>query len=108
MTAADNAIAFKPADAPSQEAYSWHATNWRKAIRNVRRLQARIVKAAHRCVLQWAFEMLERLAGKLARAVLRGGGGGNVTSLPDSNAPAGPFKKCSSSYADAGWSSIAA
>lgn len=30
--------------------------------------------------------MLERLAGKLARAVLRGGGGGNATSLPDSNA----------------------
>lgn len=46
MTAADNAIAFKPADAPSHEAYSWHTTDWRKAIRNVRRLQARIVKAA--------------------------------------------------------------
>ena len=27
--------------------------------------------------------MLERLAEKLARAVLRGGGGGNVASLPD-------------------------
>ena len=37
-----------------------------------------------------AFERLERLAGKLARAVPRGGGGGNVTSLPDPDAPAGP------------------
>ena len=37
----------------------------------------------HRCVLYGAFEMLERLAEKLARAVLRGGGGGNVASLPD-------------------------
>jgi len=37
----------------------------------------------HRCVPYGAFEMLERLAGKLARAILRGGGGGNVASLPD-------------------------
>ncbi|MBV7333525.1 reverse transcriptase N-terminal domain-containing protein [Chloroflexi bacterium TSY] len=33
------------ADAPSHEAVAWHAINWRKAPRNVRRLQARIVKA---------------------------------------------------------------
>ena len=45
MTAADNAIAFQPADAPSHEAVTWHAIDWRKANRNVRRLQARIVKA---------------------------------------------------------------
>ena len=35
-------------------------------------------------VLRRAFERLELLEGKLSRAVLRGGGGGNVTSLPDS------------------------
>jgi len=29
------------------------------------------------------FERLERYAVKIARAVLRGGSGGNVTSLPD-------------------------
>lgn len=45
MTAANNAIAFKPADAPSHGAVTWHAIDWRKALRNVRRLQTRIVKA---------------------------------------------------------------
>ena len=45
MTAANNAIAFKPADAPSHEAVTWNAIDWRKTNRNVRRLQARIVKA---------------------------------------------------------------
>ncbi len=35
------------------------------------------------CVLHRAFEMLELSAGKLARSVLRGGGGGNIASLPD-------------------------
>ncbi len=35
------------------------------------------------CVLQRAFERLELSAGKLARSVLRGGGGGNAASLPD-------------------------
>ncbi len=35
-----------------------------------------------------AFEMLERLEGKLSRAVPRGGGGGNVASLPDRLNPA--------------------
>ena len=34
-------------------------------------------------VLRRAFERLELHEGKLSRAVLRGGGGGNVTSLPD-------------------------
>src|SRR5262245_48095504 len=40
-----------------------------------------------------AFERLEPLEGKLSRAVLRGGGDGNVTSLPDpwgSNPPGPP------------------
>jgi hypothetical protein len=49
-----------------------------------------LIISVHRCVLQWTFEMLERLAGKLARVVLWGGGDVAVTSLPDSNAPAGP------------------
>src|SRR5271157_668227 len=34
-------------------------------------------------VLRRAFERLELHEGKLSRAVLRGGGGGDVTSLPD-------------------------
>jgi hypothetical protein len=33
------------ADAPSHVAVKWHAIDWRKVLRNVRRLQARIVKA---------------------------------------------------------------
>lgn len=33
------------ADAPSHDALTWHAINWRKANRNVRRRKARIVKA---------------------------------------------------------------
>jgi RNA-directed DNA polymerase len=33
------------ADAPSRDALSWHAIDWRKVNRTVRRLQARIVKA---------------------------------------------------------------
>jgi RNA-directed DNA polymerase len=46
MTAAENAIASKLADAPSHEVGKWHAIDWRKANYTVRRLQARIVKAA--------------------------------------------------------------
>ena len=34
-----------PADAPSHESVTWHAIDWRKTLSNVRRLQARIVKA---------------------------------------------------------------
>ena len=37
-------------------------------------------------VCQRAFERLEPIAGKLARWVLRGRSGGNVTLLPDSKA----------------------
>ncbi len=36
-----------PADAPSHESVTWHAIDWRKTLGNVRRLQARIVKATH-------------------------------------------------------------
>ena len=50
-------------------------------------------------VLRRAFERLELHEGKLSRAVLRGGGGGDVTSLPDpwwSNplGPPGPELTC--------------
>ncbi len=73
--------------------------NWRQVHCNVRRLQVRIVKAtqegrwgkvethqhllsANR-VLRRALERLERAAGKLAWRVLRGGGDGNIVSLPE-------------------------
>lgn len=44
----------------------------------------RIHHPADRRVLYGAFPRLEPCAGKLARTVLRGRGGGNVTLLPDS------------------------
>jgi hypothetical protein len=71
------------------------ATTWKTGCSSILTVIDRcitLITKAHRCVLQWAFEMLERLAGKLARAVLRGGGGGNATPLPDLFAPAGPTK----------------
>ena len=43
-------------------------------------------QVALECGLRWsrkAYERLELLAGKLARAVLRGGSGGNIAPLPD-------------------------
>lgn len=45
MTATMNRAIPLLADAPSHEAVTWHAIDWRKANRIVRRLQARIVKA---------------------------------------------------------------
>lgn len=45
-----------------------------------------LITTVRRCVLHWAFEMLERLEGKLSRAVLKGGDGGNAVSLPDHGA----------------------
>src|SRR5271157_5510985 len=48
-------------------------------------------------VLRRAFERLELHEGKLSRAVLRGGGGGDVTSLPDTwvgNHPGLPGPNC--------------
>jgi hypothetical protein len=35
-----------PAGAPTYEAIDWNSVNWKKVKRNVRRLQARIVKAS--------------------------------------------------------------
>ena len=45
MTATVNIEVPRLADAPSHDVITWHAIDWRKAMRNVRRLQARIVKA---------------------------------------------------------------
>jgi hypothetical protein len=41
-----------------------------------------LITPVRRCVLQWTFERLERLDGKLSRAVLRGRRGSNVPLLP--------------------------
>src|SRR5271157_3816311 len=57
-------------------------------------------------VLQRAFERLELHEGKLSRAVLRGGGGGDVTSLPDAGVgnhpglpgPRSPLMLCTHSW----------
>jgi len=45
MTATMTSNKLALADAPSHDALPWHAINWHKTTRNVRRLQARIVKA---------------------------------------------------------------
>src|SRR6476469_1939566 len=45
MTAEVNSSACTPADAPLHDAPNWHAIDWQKVMRNVRRIQARIVKA---------------------------------------------------------------
>jgi RNA-directed DNA polymerase len=45
MTAVTDATCMPRADAPSHAATPWHATDWRKVLGNVRRLQVRIVKA---------------------------------------------------------------
>ena len=113
----------------SDRPVAWHAINWYAVHRQVRRLQARMVKAVqakrwgkvralqhllthsfsgkalavkrvttndgpvigrsiakrwteHNRARHRAFERLERHAGKLARAVLRGLGGSNPARLP--------------------------
>jgi len=45
MTVNTTANAETVAGAASHETVDWHAIDWQKAHRNVRRLQARIVKA---------------------------------------------------------------
>ncbi len=88
-----------PADAPSHESMTRPAINWRKTLGNVRRLQARIVKATqagkwHKvralqrllvqccCVLTGAFERLELHEAKASRVVLRGQGRRKPPELP--------------------------
>jgi hypothetical protein len=66
----------------------WHSIHWKPANRNVRRLQRRIAQELPYVVAppppQRAFERLEPPAVKVARAVLRGRGDGNIALLPDS------------------------
>ena len=74
--------------AVSHELSAWHAIDWQAAEENVRRLQARIVKATQLqtlccCVSQEALARLEPDARKPACPVLRGGSGGNAAPLPD-------------------------
>jgi RNA-directed DNA polymerase len=60
MTAVNNAMAFKLADAPSHGDVNWHAIDWHKAHQTVRRLQARIVKATQEGNW-WKVRSLQRL-----------------------------------------------
>ena len=92
MTVVTDASFLPCADALSNEVRHWHAHKWGRMVRNVRRLQVRIVKAMQCgkiltlccCVLdERAFEMLEPCAVKVACTVLRGGGRSNPVSLPD-------------------------
>ena len=74
------------AGASLREPVDWHSMNWNKAHRNVRRLQARIVKAMKyqsRVRQNGRLQRLERCAVKVARTVLRGLGGSNAPWLPD-------------------------
>jgi hypothetical protein len=83
------------AGAVSNETMTWHDIEWEKVHRNVRRLQARIVKATrdrfttgvsllgNRVLSRKAFEMLELCEGRLSRTVLRGRGVSNGSLLPD-------------------------
>jgi hypothetical protein len=85
------AIQETVACAASHGQVDWHAIDWRKGNQNVRRLQARIVKATREGgrylmwnrVPQGALQRLEPDEAKVSRPVLRGGGGGNTASLPD-------------------------
>ena len=71
-----------PVGAAPDAKMNWPAINWRQVHRNVRRLQARIVKASSR-VPRRALERLERHMAKVIRVVLREGGDSNAASLPD-------------------------
>ena len=75
--------------APSGRAPHWDQVDWDRCQRHARRLPVRIVKATR--VKPWGTGSahaglcngLSRVRGKLSRTVLRGGGGGNATPLPD-------------------------
>ncbi len=80
------------ASAASHSERSWTAAERQQAEVHVRRLQARIVKAVQGLApskpstaasRRGRSSGLEPCAGKLARTVLRGRGGGNVSPLPD-------------------------
>ena len=63
MTVNLTAQAAMMAGAASHETVDWHAIDWPKVHRNVRRLQARIVKAIQSRVPHRALERLEPLVG---------------------------------------------
>jgi len=79
MSAAEMLAGAAPERAPD-----WHSLEGKKVWRTVRRLRVRIVKAVQTTAAscEGRLRMLELHEGKLSRAVLRGGGGGNATSLP--------------------------
>jgi hypothetical protein len=84
--ATDRQRSVVAAGASLREPVDWHSINWNKAHRNVRRLQARIVKAMKyqsRVRQNGRLQRLERCALKVARTVLRGLGGSNAPWLPD-------------------------
>ena len=64
------AVLGTTAGAVSNETMNWHDIEWEKVHRNVRRLQARIVKATNRVLFRKAFEMLEPCEGRLSRTVV--------------------------------------
>ena len=61
---------------------SWCARKWQHLATPDQYREAWVVKLMRVSLPRRAFEMLERYAGKPARAVLWGGGGGNAASLP--------------------------
>ena len=64
------AVLGTTAGAVSNETMNWHDIEWEKVHRNVRRLQARIVKATNRVLFRKAFEMLEPCEGRLSRTAV--------------------------------------
>jgi hypothetical protein len=92
MTAKHTAQAARIARAASHDLLEWHAIDWRRVHQNVRRLQARIVKAiqvtplvgrVYRPRSHGGLERLEPDIGKLICPVLRGGVDGNAAPLLD-------------------------
>jgi hypothetical protein len=69
---------------PEDVTYEWEAVDWRLHEDNVRRLRQRIFKAAQETsLLSRPCGLLELLAVKAARAVLRGDRRSNPPVLPD-------------------------
>jgi len=79
--------AFALIEGPSDVTKAWFESHWTRIQCHASRLQTRIVKVLNHRVLHGALPRLEPCAGKFARPVLRGLGGGNVTRLPDSAKP---------------------
>ena len=68
------AVLAMTAGAVFSETMNWHDIEWEKVHRNVRRLQARIVKLRQAVAARptrGAFEMLEPCEGRLSRTVLK-------------------------------------